>query len=78
MAISDRSAISGRRERPSFALLKTIRIREMIDRHRGRKNGSANILQYGHMKSLAAISESILIKRPPPKKQRADFSIDRR
>jgi hypothetical protein len=54
-----------------------IKRKEMAEMHRGRKNGSENILQYGHVSNRPLISEMRFTKRPRPRKDRAGLFLDK-
>jgi len=77
MAIKEKGTIIGTIARPSLSLLKMIKRKEMAEMHRGRKNGSENILQYGHVSNRPLISEMRFTKRPRPRKDRAGFFLDK-
>jgi len=73
--IREKITTSGMIRSPSFSFFRDIRIKERAEKQRGRKKGSANILQYGHIKSLPIVSESMLIKRPNPRKDKANLFL---
>ncbi|MCD6353454.1 MAG: hypothetical protein J7M06_04500 [Proteobacteria bacterium] len=65
-------------ESPSFSFLERIKINEMAEKHQGRKKGSANMLQYGHMRNRPLISDIVWTIKPSPRKDLANPSLDRK
>lgn len=71
MAAAEKITTRGIIESPSFSFLERTKIKEIAEKHQGRKKGSANMLQYGHMRNRPLISDIVWTARP---NTRVDFA----